>query len=130
MLLGSEVHPLCSRALLLKQLLTGSAILESIFLPAVSYVIWRLSGQAAAEVDIAATEVRLDGDRSVGHEGLIIATSSAHAACSPPRFHAFLVRSVVDALAFAAAISRPAIGSGFLGVDVAKSRCSSLALVT
>jgi 3-phenylpropionate/trans-cinnamate dioxygenase ferredoxin reductase subunit len=130
-LLGDESHVPYDRPPLSKQLLCGTLNVDDIVLPAAPRlgeldVDWR-AGIGARGLDLASRTLSLDDGARLGFDGLIIATGSRARRLpdQPVAEGLFVLRTLDDALALRAAVSRAAhvvvVGAGFIGLEVASS---------
>jgi NADPH-dependent 2,4-dienoyl-CoA reductase/sulfur reductase-like enzyme len=129
-LIGDELHLPYDRPPLSKQLLRGEWDQERLALRRKTYDDLNAElvlGHRALSLDCAAREVCLEGGRTVGFDGLVIATGAEvrRLPGQPNLDGIFTLRTLEDSLAIRDALaSRPrvaVIGAGFIGAEVAAS---------
>jgi NADPH-dependent 2,4-dienoyl-CoA reductase/sulfur reductase-like enzyme len=129
-LIGDEPHLPYDRPPLSKQFLRGEWDRERLALRRKTYDDLNAElvlGHRALSLDCAAREVRLEGGRTVGFDGLVIATGAEirRLPGQPNLDGIFTLRTLEDSLAIRDALaSQPrvaVIGAGFIGAEVAAS---------
>ncbi|WP_198539570.1 NAD(P)/FAD-dependent oxidoreductase [Streptomyces graminilatus] len=125
---GDEPHMPYNRPPLSKEVLAGKASFESLaFTPKASAadVEWRL-GTKAVSASLADRTIDLDDGSTLSYGGLVVATGMRprRLRCPGPRTGRHTVRTLTDAQALRAELTRPGVrvvvvGAGFIGCEVA-----------